>query len=306
MDETQPSGILAPAVTAFTDHLEIDAERTVVHFRWLLKQGCDSLVVFGTTSEANSLSVAERTSFLEYAISGGIDPRKLLPGSGCCSLPDSIVLSKHAIGLNCPGVLMLPPFYYKAVSDEGLFRYFATLIERVGDDRLRIYLYHIPPISQVAISFSLIEKLISEFPGVVIGIKDSSGDWEHTRQLIDRFAPAGFRVFPGNEMHLLPALRAGAKGCISAFANINPALLQEVFQKWQRPESERLQEEVERQGRALRKYPVIPALKAILAESGTDPGWETVRPPLVGLSSAQREAIIADLGGRYAAIANSR
>jgi 4-hydroxy-tetrahydrodipicolinate synthase len=296
METTQPSGILSPALTAFTERLEIDAERTVAHFRWLLKEGCDALVVFGTTSEANSLSVTERTGFLEYAVSAGIDPDKLLPGTGCCSLPDSVALTKHAIGLKCPGVLMLPPFYYKAVSDEGLFRYFATLIERVGDDRLRIYLYHIPPISQVAISFDLIEKVIAEFPGVVIGIKDSSGDWKHTRQLLDRFAPGGFSVFPGNEMSLLPALRAGAKGCISAFANINPALLQKVFQNWQGPEADKVQEEVQRQGRALRKYPVIPALKAIVANWRKDPEWENLRPPLVPLSTEQREELFEELG----------
>jgi 4-hydroxy-tetrahydrodipicolinate synthase len=296
METTQPSGILAPAVTAFTKQLEIDGERTVAHFQWLLKQGCDALVVFGTTSEANSLSVTERTRFLEYAVSNGIDPRKLLPGTGCCSLPDSVELSKHAIGLNCPAVLMLPPFYYKAVSDEGLFRYFATLIERVGDDRLRIYLYHIPPISQVALSLDLIEKLTTEFPGVVIGIKDSSGDWEYTRRVIERFAPAGFRVFPGSEMYLLPALRAGGKGCISAFANINPSLLQQVFQNWQEPKADSLQPEVERQGRALRKYPVIPGLKAILAESRKDPGWENIRPPLVELSLSERQRLFKDFG----------
>jgi 4-hydroxy-tetrahydrodipicolinate synthase len=295
METTQPSGILAPALTAFTGQLEIDSERTVAHFQWLLSQGCDALVVFGTTSEANSLSVTERTSFLEYAVSNGIDPRKLLPGTGCCSLPDSVVLSQHAIRLGCPGVLMLPPFYYKAVSDEGLFRYFATLIERVSDERLRIYLYHIPPISQVAISFDLIQRLTNEFPGVVVGIKDSSGDWEHTRQLVDRFGPAGFRVFPGNELYLLPALRAGAKGCISAFANINPALLQKVFQNCQGPEADSLQQEVERQGRALRKYLLIPALKAILAEWRQDPEWENIRPPLVALSAAQREALLTGL-----------
>ena len=129
---------------------------------------------------------------------------------------------------------------------------------------------------------------------MVIGIKDSSGDWEHTRQLIERFAPSGFRVFPGSEMHLLPALRAGGKGCISAFANINPALLQKVLQAWQRPEAENLQEEVQRQGRALRKYPVIPALKSILAELRKDPGWETVRPPLVPLSLSERQRLIKD------------
>ena len=296
METTQPSGILAPALTAFTKQLEIDGERTVAHFQWLLKHGCDALVVFGTTSEANSLSVTERTRFLEYAVSNGIDPRKLVLGTGCCSLSDSVELSKHAIGLNCPAVLMLPPFYYKAVSDEGLFRYFATLIERVGDDRLRIYLYHIPPISQVAIGLDLIEKLTTEFPGVVIGIKDSSGDWEYTRQVIERFAPGGFRVFPGSEMYLLPALRAGGKGCISAFANIAPGLLQLVFQSWQEPKADSLQQEVERQGRVLRKYPVIPALKAIVAKWRKDPGWENIRPPLVSLSAERREALLEELG----------
>jgi 4-hydroxy-tetrahydrodipicolinate synthase len=295
METKQFSGILAPALTAFTEQLEIDAERTVAHFRWLLKEGCDALVVFGTTSEANSLSVMERTGFLEHAVSAGIDPNKLLPGTGCCSLPDSVALTKHAIGLKCPGVLMLPPFYYKALSDEGLFRYFATLIERVGDDRLRIYLYHIPPISQVAISFDLIEKLVAEFPGVVIGIKDSSGNWEHTRRLIDRFAPGGFSVFPGNELYLLPALRAGAEGCISAFANINPALLQKLFQNWQGPEADKVQEEVQRQGRALRNYPVISALKAILAKWRNEPEWETVRPPLTSLSAERREGLLEEL-----------
>jgi 4-hydroxy-tetrahydrodipicolinate synthase len=296
METTQPSGILSPALTAFTEQLEIDAERTVEHFRWLLNHGCNGLVVFGTTSEANSLSVTERTGFLEYAVSAGIDPNKLLPGTGCCSLPDSVALTKNAIELKCPGVLMLPPFYYKAVSDEGLFRYFATLIERVGDDRLRIYLYHIPPISQVAISFDLIEKLVAEFPGVVIGIKDSSGDWEHTRRLIERFAPGGFRVFPGSELYLLPALRAGGKGCISAFANIAPALLQSVFQKWQGEDADQIQQEVERQGRLLRKYPVIPALKAIVAKWRKDPEWENLRPPLVPLSTEQREELFEELG----------
>ena len=295
MDTTQPSGILSPALSAFTDRLEIDTERTIAHFRWLLGSGCDALVVFGTTSEANSLSVEERTSFLEHAVSAGIDPKKLLLGTGCCSLPDSLALTKHAVGLGCPGVLMLPPFYYKAVSDEGMFRYFANLIERVGDARLRIYLYHIPPISQVPISLAVIERLTAEFPSIVVGIKDSSGDWEHTRQVIERFAPSGFRVFPGSELHLLPALRAGGKGCISAFANINPALLQKVFQNWQGSEAETLQQETERQGRTLRKYPVIPALKAILAEFRKDPGWENIRPPLVPLSAAQREALFADL-----------
>lgn len=306
MDTTQPSGILAPALTAFTDRLDIDTERTIVHLQWLLGHGCDALVVFGTTSEANSLSVAERASFLEQAVAAGIDSKKLMPGTGCCSLPDSIALTKHAVGLGCPGVLMLPPFYYKATSDEGLFRYFANVIERVGDERLRIYLYHIPPISQVPISLTLIEQLIAAFPGVVIGIKDSSGNWEHTRTLLERFAPAGFRVFPGNELNLLSALQAGAQGCISAFANINPMLLQKLFQSWQKPEAASLQQEIERQGRTLRKYAIIPAMKAILAHFQADPGWANIRPPLMPISPSERQTLIEEHLAAVLTSANER
>ncbi len=151
---TNLRGILAPALTAVTDDFLIDEERTLAHFRWLLENGCDGSLVFGTTSEANSFSVAERKRFLERVISVGINEKQLLIGTGCCSLADSIDLTKHAVQNGCAGALTLPPFYYKQVSDEGLFQYFVSLIERVADERLRLYLYHIPPISIVSFSRS--------------------------------------------------------------------------------------------------------------------------------------------------------
>jgi 4-hydroxy-tetrahydrodipicolinate synthase len=292
MEISQTEGILAPALTAFTDRFEIDTGRTMSHLHWLLDNGCNGVVVFGTTSEANSLSEAERTAFLDKAISSGIDPGRVLVGTGCCSLPDTVALTRQAVRLGCAGVLVLPPFYYKAVTDDGLFRYFAQLIETIADDRLRIFLYHIPPISQVPFSLGLIERLIASFSRIVVGIKDSSGDWEHTKQLIERFATSGFQIFPGSEKYLLPALQIGGKGCIAALANVCSPLLQQVYRNRQSSKASEFQAEVDRLSAIARKYPLIPALKSILAKETSEPGWRNLRPPLTPLSIEQDEELI--------------
>src|SRR5204862_3626878 len=150
-------GVLAPVVTPFTADLRPDPARLVRHCRWLLDQDV-GLAVFGTNSEANSLSVAEKIALLDALVDAGIPPERMMPGTGCCAFPDSVELTRAALRLGCAGVLMLPPFYYKGVPDEGLFRSYAEIIERIGDRKLRIYLYHIPPVSQVPISLPLIER----------------------------------------------------------------------------------------------------------------------------------------------------
>src|SRR5206468_1240421 len=152
------SGVLAPVVTPFKRDLSPDRERYVRHCKWLLANGCRGLAVFGTNSEANSLSVDERMVLLETLIQEGVPATALMPGTGCCALRDSVRLTAHATALGCAGVLMLPPFYYKGVSDEGLYRSFTEVIERVGDARLRLYRYHIPPVSQVPITLARIER----------------------------------------------------------------------------------------------------------------------------------------------------
>src|SRR5581483_2285058 len=184
-------GLLSPVVTPFKPDLSVDAERLIKHCRWLLSQHC-GLAVFGTNSEANSLGLDERLTLLERLVEAGIDPKRMMPGTGCCALPDSVRLTRRAVELGCAGVLMLPPFYYKGVSDEGLYRNFAEVIERVGDERLQLYLYHIPPVSQVPITLGLIERLLGKYPGIVAGVKDSSGDWSNTKAMLDAFAKEGF------------------------------------------------------------------------------------------------------------------
>jgi 4-hydroxy-tetrahydrodipicolinate synthase len=293
----QPSamrGVIAPVVTPFGPDLRPDAGRLVKICRWLLARDT-GLAMFGTTSEANSLSVGEKLVLLDALIDSGLPAGRMMPGTGCCALTDTVELTRHAVRRGCAGVLMLPPFYYKGVTDDGLFASYSEVIERVGDERLRIYLYHIPQVSQTPLSPALIERLLGRYPGTVAGIKDSSGDWNSVRGLLDRFANRGFAVFPGSEALLLAAMRGGGAGCISAQANINPAAIGELYRGWQRPDADALQAALDALRTALLKYPVIAALKAIIANFAGDEAWARVRPPLVSLDAGQRAALVASL-----------
>jgi 4-hydroxy-tetrahydrodipicolinate synthase len=290
------AGVLAPVLTPFGPDLAPDPKRLLDHSRWLLSKGV-GLAVFGTTSEANSLSADERTSLLEHLLGNGVDPGRVIVGTGCSALPDSVRLTAHAVAAGCAGVLMLPPFYYKGVSDDGLFRSYAEVVERVGDTRLRIYLYHIPPVSQVPISTALIERLLEAYPEVVVGAKDSSGDWSNTETWLDRFAERGFDVFPGSETFLLRGLRNGAAGCISATANANPAAIARLFEKWQEPDADARQQALDEVRNAFSRHPLIPALKAAVAHHSGDETWSVVRPPLVALAATDRAILMRDLEG---------
>jgi len=290
-------GVLAPVITPFRKDYAPDAQRFVRHCRWLLKSGCAGLAVFGTNSEANSMSVAEKRALLEALVAGGVPASALMPGTGHCALSDSIEMTRAAVALGCAGVLMLPPFYYKGVSDEGLYRNFAEVIERVGDERLQVYLYHIPPVAQVAITLPLIEKLLSKYPGIVAGVKDSSGDWSNTKAMLDAFAKEGFDVFAGSEAFLLDNMRHGGKGCITATGNVNPGPIANVYRNWRSTDAERLQAGISATRKIVQKQPMIPALKAAVAHFGNDAQWKTCRPPLVELTPQQEETLITDLKG---------
>ena len=288
-------GVLSPVITPFKADYSPDAERFVRHCRWLLESGCSGLAVFGTNSEANSMSVAEKRALLEALVKGGVPAASLMPGTGHCALSDSIEMTRAAVELGCAGVLMLPPFYYKGVSDEGLYRNFAEVIERVGDERLQLYLYHIPPVSQVAITLDLIERLLSKYPGSVAGVKDSSGNWDNTKAMLERFAKRGFDVFAGSEEFLLQNMRHGGKGCITATGNVNPGAIDKLYRNWQSAQADAMQAAITATRRLVQKQPMIPALKATVAHFGNDPQWKTCRPPLVELTAAQEKQLVEDL-----------
>jgi 4-hydroxy-tetrahydrodipicolinate synthase len=243
------------------------------------------------------MSVAEKRALLEALVYGGVPASALMPGTGHCALSDSIELTRAAVQLGCAGVLMLPPFYYKGVSDEGLYRNFAEVIERVGDERLQLYLYHIPPVAQVPITLGLIERLLSKYPGIVAGVKDSSGEWSNTKAMLDAFAKEGFDVFAGSEVFLLDNMRHGGKGCITATGNINPGPIANVYKNWRSTDADRLQAGITTTRKIVQKQPMIPALKAAVAHFGNDAEWRTCRPPLVELTPSQEETLITELKG---------
>jgi 4-hydroxy-tetrahydrodipicolinate synthase len=287
-------GVLSPVVTPFTRDLRPDPERFIAHCRWLLSQGC-GLAVFGTNSEANSLSVDERIALLDTLLSAGLDPLRMMPGTGCCALTDSVRLTAHAVKAGCAGVLMLPPFYYKDVTDDGLYRHFAEVIERVGDERLRIYLYHIPPVAVVGITPTLVERLMKRYPSAIGGMKDSSGDWSNTKIMLDSFAASGFDVFPGSETFLLAGMRYGAAGCISATANVNPAAIDRLYREWRSTDADQQQEVLNTVRKTVGQYVMIPALKQVIAHYANDPEWVTVRPPLTELTAIQAKQVMEGL-----------
>lgn len=292
-DSKRLSGVLSPVVTPFNADLSPDADRLIRQCQWLLSQNV-GLAVFGTNSEANSLSVDEKIDLLVRLKEAGVDTSRMMPGTGCCALTDTVRLTAHATKLGCAGTLMLPPFYYKGVSDDGIFANFAEVIERVANESLRIYLYHIPPIAQVGFSVDLIERLVTRYPKTVVGIKDSSGNWDNTYSMLERKWD-DFRIFVGSESFLLANMRNGGAGCISATANVNPAAIDDLYQNWQADNADDLQRALDEVRDTVMAYPMIPALKATVAEFGGDDAWRAVRPPLVSLDADKSAALATAL-----------
>ena len=191
---------------------------------------------------------------------------------------------------------MLPPFYYKGVSEEGLYRYFSEVVQRVADPRLRIYLYHIPPVAMVGITAGLVERLLNSYPNAIAGMKDSSGDWNNTRIFLDAFAQSGFDVFVGSESFLLANMRNGGAGTISATANVNPAAIHKLYAEWKNADADDQQAKLNVTRDAFgKKYPMLSALKQGIAIYANDPAWAKVRPPLVELTAKQAKTLAAEL-----------
>lgn len=292
---TRLHGVFAPVLTPMRDDLSPDTPKWIAFCKQLLADGCTGLAPFGTTSEANSLGLDERIEMLDALVEAGVPAAQLMPGVGTCAIPDTVKLSAQAARLGCGGVLMLPPFYYKGVSDEGIFRAVAEVIERVGDARLRVYVYNIPPIAVVGYSLAVIERLLKAYPGVVVGMKDSSGNWSYQQSVLEHFP--GFDVFTGSERFLLANLRMGGVGTISAMANVIPGKIRFLYDNYLAENADQVQERLDRYREATRDYAAIPALKQIMANRTGDRTWLNLRPPLVNLSEAATHEMLT----KYAA-----
>ncbi len=282
------SGIYAAALTPLNSSGKPDIDLMASHCQWLLNNGCNGLAILGTTGEANSFSVKERISILDDLTAKGIPGETLMPGIGTCALPDTVDLTRAALRNGMSGVLMLPPFYYKNVTDDGLFASYSEVIQQVGDDSLRICLYHFPQMSGVPISFSLIERLLKEYEGTVVGMKDSSGDSKNMIGAAKNFP--GFSVFAGSDELLLPLIEAGGAGCITACANVGAPLANEIYKGWKKGGNVLSQHKTLSSLRnTIMQYPLSTALKTLMARHVVNDDWLNIRAPLTRMSNSDRE-----------------
>lgn len=289
-----PRGVIAPILTPFNDDFTIATDLYVAHARHLLDTGCAAIAPFGTTGEALSVGIDERLAAIRALIDGGVDPGKMIAGTGLSNVRDTARLSRGCLELGCAAVMTLPPFYFKDVTEEGLYSYFEQLLAAIGP-AARIFLYHIPPVAIVGISPRLAARLHSDFPEQIVGIKDSSGDWSNTRALL---AIDGLIVYPGSELPLLDALELGASGCISATANLNGSAIGrviELYDSGQLDAARALHDEVVRFREVVQDYAPIPAQKRLLAVSSGDQRWARVRPPLTAMSEENGKKLAAML-----------
>ena len=286
--------VLSPVLTPFKADGSPDAAKLLKQCKWLEANGVGQ-AIFGTNSEANSMSAPQKMATLTTLIEGGLNPEHLMPGTGATSIDATVNMTRHAVNHKCAGVLMLPPFYYKDVSDDGLFAYFSEVIQKVGSAALQIYIYNIPPVTKINLSLSLLERLAKEYPKTVVGMKDSSGDWAYTESVIKLLAPAGFRVYAGSEVFLMRALRAGGVGCISATANVNPKAIAELAAHWRESNADERQAGLDQVRGVFAKYQMIAGMKTAVAHYSKDPEWLKVRPPLMQLSADQQAQLLSEL-----------
>lgn len=285
--------LIVPAATPIDAERRIDGGLLAAHCHALLKDGADAIALFGTTGEATSFSGSERMAALEGLIAAGIPADKIMPGTGCPSVVETISLSRHAFEQGCETVMTLPPYYYKAVSEDGVADAVAWLIEDLKDLDPKFILYHIPPVAQVGFSVQLVRRLADAYPGIVAGVKDSSGDWSNTEALLS--ACPDLDIYPGSETFLLPGLRHGGAGCITATGNLNAKAIRAVIDETDPAKADTRHEEIVAYRKTVEARPLIAAIKAVLADRYGKPSWRAVRPPLQALPEDKIQPLLDDL-----------
>ncbi len=285
-------GVNAAVLTPFRDDLSVDLDRMLAHCRWLLDNGCNGLAILGTTGEANSLGIAERIAIMEGLVARGIPADVLLPGTGTTAIPDTVALTARAAELGCRGALLLPPFFYKNPSEDGLFAYYAEVAARVPTG-IALYFYHFPAQSAVPITTGLIARLRHAFPGRFRGIKDSSGDFGNTSSYVRQFAHEGFEVYCGDDGALHALLQEGGAGCITAASNVGSAVSAVVYANWDRAIGAEAQATLATIRKVVTSVALIPALKSLMARHTGHAGWRNIRPPHLKLDPAAEAKLFA-------------
>ena len=276
------SGVYSAALTPIKEDLTINKDLYLRHCQYLMKQGHDGLAIFGTTGEANSFSIKEKCESIDFLIKNRIDPKILMPGTGATSVEDSIKMTKHAVQHNVKAVLLLPPFYYKNVTDEGVINYYQKIVEGVGANNLLYVLYHIPQVSGVALNFNIIENLLKLYPNNIAGIKDSSGDTDHMLKTIKYFNDLA--LFCGHDGLALRVCKRGGAGAITAGTNIAGKLLSFIIHNYKREDEinnfSALQTLMEQIRETLTTSEPISTMKAYFSLVDNISEWNLVMPPL--------------------------
>ena len=294
-------GVIAAVPTPVTDTGSPDLERFLIQCRWALSKGCNGLNVLGTTGEATSMDKGQRMDVMRTA-SSVLDPRQLMVGTGGTpALPETIELTSYAAELGYAGALILPPYYFKPVSDDGLFAYFSRILDSLPSSDFGIYLYNIPQFTGIVFSEDLIHRLVKAHADRIYGLKDSSGDLDYARSIQARFPHMD--IFPGDESVLPEARESGFAGCISASVNLTATLAGRVWEQGKRSTAKD-RTNLARLRKEIVSVPLVPCVKALIGIRENDPAWTTVLPPLTKLSSEQMSQArkIADTLGFEAAV----
>ena len=290
-------GVFSAALTPINQDYTINSQLFLSHCKWLLTQGLDGLGVFGTTGEANAFNVEEKINALQFLIDNNINPNNLMPGTGQCSVTDTVRFTKKCAKLKVRAVLVLPAFFYKGVSDEGVIEYYKRVVEEVGDENLHYVLYHIPQISGVNISFDVIEKLLKLYPNNVVGMKDSSGDIDNMLKITKFFND--FSLFSGSDSLALKVCKRGGAGAITATSNISGKLLSFIVNNYKEESSldnfQELQILQVKIREMLFTHEPVSALKAIMSVKQNNKEWNQVNPPLHRINNPKSNKTIIGL-----------
>ncbi|HEV2677487.1 MAG TPA: dihydrodipicolinate synthase family protein [Aliidongia sp.] len=288
-------GLSAALATPISADGDIDLSRVVAQARWCLAEGCSSVTLFGTTGEGSSIGETDRAGLLAALAGAGITGDRIVGAVAAASVADAVAQARQALAIGCKALLVPPPFYFKGVSDDGLFAWFAQVFERLGGAARDVLLYNIPSVTALPLSVDLVGRLRDAFPEVVVGVKDSSGDWSYTQRLLDSHRDLAILI--GDERYLAEGVRRGGEGAISGLANICPGLLLPLANEGRDdPRISALVDDV-------LAHPVIPAVKALIAHRTGDEGWRAVRPPLMPLGIGDAERLAARYDAHFAAAA---
>ncbi|MSP49813.1 MAG: dihydrodipicolinate synthase family protein [Alphaproteobacteria bacterium] len=288
-------GVWSAALTPLEADGRVAHDLLAKHCRDLFARGCSGIALFGTTGEGQSFSVAERKDALERLLAAGISPAQVVVGTGCAALPDTAELTRHAAGLGVAGVLVLPPFFWRNPGEDGVYASYAKLVELLGGVKTQMILYHIPQVTGVAVPPAVVGRLARAFPGLIAGVKDSSGDWDNTVALL-KTAP-GLSILVGHEPYLPAALKAGAVGTICGLGNYRPELIRRLHDSAGKPEEGTLVEVVKKLVALVTGVPFVPAIKSLMAAETGEGRWLNVRAPLLPPAEAEKRRLLAAARG---------